>query len=659
MFRSAQQSLDSQYNLRGLNMIDPDQIVDDTQQTAGQSPYTINSRMRMPEDDPRTSIHSRKGVGFYTVPVGEALDTQNTTTTDQSDESVNYLGRVAQMFTAGASKRLTKVELLLKTNTSTDIILVEVYEDVAGNLGNRIAASGIQPQSITTGYTYVEARFPQGPLLTNGNNYWIVVYSQDELLSTDYHLSRTTAGSDLMVSVDGGVTYNATTGSVNYKVYQADDAPVLWHHRFVKTDGTKQTLFAVGGASPAIYKVDNEVTGAVSSILTGLSTSATRYRHAEAGGKLYIVNGYDDMIKWDGTTITRSTHTVDFKVPANIVLWNNRFYFYNKDDPTRVYFTNLFPDMETVPSVNFFYVKSPTSPDPITGWTPFQDQLVIFTKESKWLAIGDGSLGGTRLSQSPGGTKGAVSQEAISNGETRIYFISIDGGAYYYNGAVDIAIGDRIQPEYDEVYEHGVIDSVITDREWRVYYKRLGDSEHRRMFLYDLRFREWFLDTETYTRLPEVRTLENNELIEASSVYGALFFGEAQDANLGAPIDFKYWTNYKKYTSGIAKDRVRKFRAIFSTPDRTFTVNVGKDADFDNDATYKRVVLNTSGILYDSGETYGSDTAYYGRGSRIADPKVSLSGRAKNTQYRFEKYGAYTPVGLYGYESIVKSGRPR
>lgn len=655
----AKASSDIMYNLRGLNMVVPDQIVDDSDRTRGQSPYAINSRMYAQDTEPRTAIQTRKGAGFYTVPVGETVDVQNTTTTGQSNQDVSYLNRVAQRFTAGASKRLTKIDLLLKTNTSSDTIIVAIYTDSSGNLGTRIAISSLQNQDISSSYTYTSVRFVQAPLLTSGSNYWIVVYAQDPTITNTYYISKTTTGSNLMTSIDGGTTYSAATGSVNFKTYLSDDAPVLWQCRYVKIDGTIQTLFAVGGSSPAIYRVTNEATGATTSVVTGLNTSATRYRHKVIAGILYIVNGYDAVIKWDGSAVTRLTHdSTVFPVPENIILHKNRVFYYNKDNPTRVYFSELAPDYDTMSSENFFYVPDPTSPDPITGWEIFQDQLLIFKRETKWQLVGN-DISSFSLNQAPGGAKGAVSQESISKGESRIYFWNSDDGPNYYDGARDVAIGDNIQPEIKNIDDIDTIDSVLTDREWRIYYKRLGDDQHQRMFLFDIRYKEWFLDTDTYTRLPVVRTLESNQLVEASSNVGALYLGEQDYAQLGAPIDWKYWTNYKKYGSGISKDRVRTFRAIFEAPDRTFTVQVGKDADFDNDASYKSVVLQTDGILYDGGETYGSATAIYGRGTRVADPKVSLSGRAKNTQYRFEKYGAYTPVRLYGYEAVIKSGRMR
>jgi hypothetical protein len=654
-------SMDQQYGMRGLNMITPDQVIDEDSKTAGQSPFTINTRLLAPQEtsDPRAGVQSRRGITQYTLPVGEAVDAVNTTTTGQANNTVSYLARRAQRFTPTANKALTAIEILVKNNGSNDNLIIDVYEDVSGNLGTKIASSSVARGSITDAYTYVKARFAQAPTLSTATNYWIVTYTQDEAYTTSYHLASTTTGANAISSVDAGANWAAFTGSFNFKVYLSDVGTVVGTHRFVTKAGLKQTLFAFRTTTgTSIYRVTNESTGTVTAIKTGLSPLTTRVRFKTAYDKVLITTGYDAMGKWDGTTYTSSTHTVDFPIPDNVTIYHDRAWYYSKSEPTKLYFSELYPNLETVLSVNFQYVPDTASADPITGFIPFQDQLVIFTKESKYTLLGDdvSTLG---LSQSAGGTKGAVSQEAIAMGEKVVYFISLDGGAYYYDGAQDIGLSDNVQPEIDDITDFDSIDTIVTEKEWRIYYKPTGSLTHTKMLLLDLRFQEWLMDTETYTRLPLTFSLEDNTLIEASSTCGALYFGEAGLSQLGAPIKFRYWTNYKKYTSGIAKDRVKTFRAIFASPDRTTTVKIGKDADFDNDAKFKNIVLNSSGVLYDSGETYGSDTAVYGRGSRISQPKVSLSGRAENTQFRFEKDVIGILLSLYGYEAIIKSGRPR
>lgn len=654
------ESMDQMYNLRGLNMIKNDQTIDDDKTTYGQSPFTINSRLLAPQtdSDPRTAVQSRSGAGFYTIPAGETLDTQYTTTTGQSDGNTSNLLRWAQRFTPGVNNRaLSAIDILIKNGLSNDNIIIDIYEDVSGVFGTQIATTSLSRGQIADTYGYVKARFAQGAILLTSKNYWIVIYGQEEIITSNYLLARNTSGANLKTSTDAGTTWVSATGGINFKTYLSDPGAVKGQHRFVSKTGVKQTLFAHG---TSIYQVTNESTGAIVAIKTGLSSSSTRVRFRTVYDKVFIVNGIDAMMKWDGTTLTTSTHTTLFPVPDNVIIYHDRAWYYSKSDPTRLYFSEIYPDLEIIDSVNFQYVPDTSSPDPITGLVPFQNQLVIFTRDSKYLLLGDdvSTLG---LSQSPGGTKGAVSQESIAMGEKVVYFVSIDGGAYYYDGAQDIGLSDNVQPEMSNLLDADPdsIDSVVVDKGWRIYYKRLGDTQHTRMLLLDLRFNEWLIDTDTYTRLGDAWTLEDNTLTEASSTIGAIYFGEAQESQLGAPIQFKYWTNYKKYTSGIAKDRVRTFRAIFASPDKTIDVLVGKDADFDNDARYKTVLLTSSGILYDGGETYGSATAIYGRGTRVSQPRIALSGRANNTQYRFEKDVINTSVRLYGYEAIIKSGKAR
>jgi len=652
----AVQSFDQMYGLRGLDMITPDQIIDDSSKTEGRSPYLTNCRLLAPQtsSDPRVAVQSRRGAGFYTQPVGEALGTVNTSTTGASDQNVSYLNQIAQQFTPSTNNALDGLSINIKNLTSNDAVVISVYTNSSGALGTLIAQGSLQSSSITSSYQYVKTYFNQAPVLSTGSSYWIVITGFEPTVTGNYAVSRTSTGSGLRVSVDNGSTWMSTTGSINFQTFQATPGGILGQHRFVTKAGLKQTLFAHG---TSIYRVTNESTGAITAIASGLTLVGTKIRFRTVYDKVYIT-GFQALHIWDGSAMTAATHTVDFPNPDNVIIYHDRAWYYSKSEPTKLYFSNIYPDLLTVPSVNFQYVPDTASPDPLTGFLVFQDQLVLFTKESKYLLLGDdvSTLG---LAQSPGGTKGAVSQEAIGLGETVVYFWSQDGGAYYYDGAQDKPIGDPIQPQATQIVDVASIDSIVTDKEWRIYFKNLGDSTHQRMLLYDTRYGEWLLDTETSTRFPVSWSLENNELVEASSTMGALYFGESSISQLGAPIKWRYWTNYKKYTSGIAKDRVKTFRAIFASPDRTFTVKVGKDADFDNAPSYKRVILTVSGLVYDGGALYDDPTSLYGKGSRVSQPKVPLSGRANNSQYRFEKDVLYTEVRLYGYEAIVKSGRPR
>lgn len=655
----ASQSMDQMYSLRGLNLITPDQLVDDSSKTAGQSPHAPNSRLMQPQadTDPRTAVESRGGAGFYTVPVGEALDQVKDYSTSILTRQITDTSWYMSPFTPSVSKVMTALDIKLKKNIAYLVpghCVVQIVTLAADGYTPTatLATSSVKSSLLTSNFAYYKARFIAAPALTAGTKYGVVIRSDS---ASGFDIALNSLAQIAGNTPDAGATWGYEPTTAHFKTYMADAGTVKGQFRFTNKNGIKQTLFAHG---TSIYKVDNESTGAVSAIKTGLNPLAKRVRFINAYEQVFIVNGYDPMMKWNGTTLTLSVHTADFMIPDNVVIFHDRAWYTNRDNPTRLYFSGIYPDLEVVDVVNFQYVPDTASVDPITGFTVFQNQLTVFTKESKYLITGDdaGSLG---LSQSPGGTKGAVSQEAISNAERVVYFVSQDGGAYYYDGAQDFSLSDPVQPIFSNMSNIDEIDTSVSDKQWRIYYKTSGDLSHRHMLLLDIRFNEWLEDTDTYTRLPVTWSQEDNKLVEASSVYGALFFAEVDDSHLGDFIRWQYWTNYKKYTSGIAKDRVRTFRAIFATPDRTVDVKVGKDADFANNAVYKTITLLTDGIQYDDGHLYGDLDAYYGLGARVSQPRVSLSGRASNTQYRFEKDVLYTKIQLYGYEAIIKSSRPR
>src|SRR5687767_7014063 len=64
---------DETYDLRGLNLVDPDQIM-----PKGESPYNLNCRMyARNEDETRVAIRTRRGTSRINTAQGETLDTQN------------------------------------------------------------------------------------------------------------------------------------------------------------------------------------------------------------------------------------------------------------------------------------------------------------------------------------------------------------------------------------------------------------------------------------------------------------------------------------------------------------------------------------------------------------------------------------------------------
>lgn len=102
---------DETYDLRGLNLIAPDQIM-----PKGESPWTINSRMyARNEGDSRVANRTRMGSVRLTTAVGETLSTQNIDT-GTGDLAITPTRIVAQPFDADADGALTRTDLEIKRN---------------------------------------------------------------------------------------------------------------------------------------------------------------------------------------------------------------------------------------------------------------------------------------------------------------------------------------------------------------------------------------------------------------------------------------------------------------------------------------------------------------------------------------------------------------
>ena len=94
---------------------------------------------------------TRRGVDFHSAAAGETQDQAQTSTTGASTVNFNYTNRVAQKFTAGATGRLTKIDLNIQNTLSgTGAVMCEIWTDSASNPGTKLATSSIAA-SVPTG----------------------------------------------------------------------------------------------------------------------------------------------------------------------------------------------------------------------------------------------------------------------------------------------------------------------------------------------------------------------------------------------------------------------------------------------------------------------------------------------------------------------------
>lgn len=643
---TATPKMDETYDLKGLNLVAPDQVM-----PAGETPYLQNAR-RYADNTDETSVamRTRQGSVVLSTPVGEAINVQNAATAT-GDIEVSPEQQVAIPFTPASNGAVTKVALpMKKIGSARGYVLVEIWDNALSLPGRLIARSSINPSLIGASYAEVAALFMDAPALLSTQSYWIVVKVQ--LLGTGtYYLNKTATGA-VNTSADIGQTWVARTYNAKYKVYMSTAGFIKGFTKRYPEDTAPYTIFALG---TGLQKVTN--LGVPTVLEAGVVDAAADFvRFANIDERTYWLDGVNAARLWNGVDAPAAVTAIpsDNGVPVNMLFLENRMLVVPKGDQTRVDFSALY-DFETAfPSVNFFYIGRPKSEDWITAWHNFRDGATIFTKETKYTLTGTSIQ--TFQPTPHAGTKGAISQEATAVGKEAIYFMADDRNIYAWNGSADTLISKKIFPELKKIADLSKVRLHLFNNQLRIYYNRNPDTDVNCMLLFDIVEGQWYKDTGRQVMGSMEWTFDNNELVEFSSKAGWLFFGENGYSDLGKPISFKYWTAYKSYGSGAAKDRIRRFRPVVRPAQSDYYLSVGKDIDFKNTPDMRPWLVSSGGAAW--GTFNWGDGTKYG-GARLVDNTAAMSGRGKHTQFRFEHEGIDQPVFLLGYIAMVNSGRPR
>lgn len=454
----------------------------------------------------------------------------------------------------------------------------------------------------------------------------------------NYLWSSTTNATDAKTSTNNGASWSATSFAVNLKTYVSTNSKFLGGTRYTPSNATAKTLIAHG---TNVYTV-NDGTGATTSIKSGLSSSATDYYFDQSNDQVFYTNGFDTPRFWDGTTdavVAGSPPVSKF-----CIFHKNRLWFVDASNTTKLVYSEL-GDYQQYLSTSFIFAPSPKSGDPITGVTVFQDNLVIFTRKTKYILFGD-DPGNFVLRQSSG-KKGAVNQDVIKADPNYVYYLS-DDGVYRYNGSADELVSDNIQTEIDTIADKTTAAAVIHNNYYRLYYEAAAATTNNATILWDTLNNFWLRDSGTYVDKPFVN--EANILYEGSSLVGALYLAEQAYSDMGKPIAFVYWTKY--FGDGLRKIFLRRLIPSIRLQTQPYRLNIYIDIDQRNTTPLRyQMTAQASGSLWGEG---GGVTWGFGIpilwGSNIVSVPSPLQGtEAYWHQIRFEQTGVDTPVEILTY----------
>lgn len=643
-------------DLRGIDMVTPVDLLSD-----GRTPWSKNFRLYARQsDDRQVAVSSRKGPGFYMNPRSYVLSDSNDGADELHVEISSTAPIFAQKIKSGVAGRLSRLDVKIRRSTvGSGQVIVSLYTSGDGKPTRLLSQSSISSGDISDTYQWLTARFHNAPLLAKDEEVYAVLEIQDDGEGF-YDVSSSDTDTGSMYSTVSFAALEPVAYSANFMAYISPDERPKGAVRFNREDGQNITVAAYGDT---LYELDN-VTDSWVEVVDGLNPLASYYSFTRGDGKIFWVNGFDDLMCWDGTrdlitgeaNVETITHT-NLPILSMITFHKDRLMGVAASDRNRLVFSEApgKPESEPVderwykywPVTGFDYFPAPKTGSPITGIVSFQDSLVVFTQNSKFI-YGGSDRGNFNIRQSTG-AKGAIGPRGIVADENFIYFVS-DDGFYVFNGSKDENITeDRIQPLFDGCPRKDEISPVVWKNKIRWYMASETSTVNDICPIFNPGLGgEWEMDLDTFVD----RAIyfddadDNSELLEFSSHYAMPMLAEQNYHSLGAPIDFEYRLKYDSFGVPAQKKRLRRYFPILQGVDNSFKINLMMDKDFEDSPRSKEVLLavngsTVGGFNIGDGTTFGGDKSF-------KHHRQSYPGSAYYWQLRVARKGVNNRVAFTG-----------
>lgn len=593
---------------------------------------------------------TRKGADRYSVPIGEAVNVQNTATGGASTVTINGTHAVAQKLTVASTGRLTKNEVNIRTtSTSSGTVLVEVYTDVSNAPGELLARSSIRSADIGSSFAYEPCYYMAAPLLEASDVVWIVVKGQNQDAG-DYEVSTTTAATTALLSTNAGFTWSSTSYSANVKLSTSTDGGTKGVTRAYRPNGQKVTVMFAGSSA---YTV-NDSTGATTAIKTGMDAAATKYRARMVQDAIYWVNGLEKPYKYDFTSVTQITASP--YIPSLIEEHKGLLFFVDADDKTRLYYTN-FAEYETFTSTDFIYVPAPKSYDSLTALAKLNGVLYQFANRNKFALLGSDNATFS-LDEAPS-QRGTFSQESLVYDANYIYHAD-EEGIWQFNGTSEKNLAEPFLEDYLAIADKSTIQLDIYSNRLYIFHPSAGSAVNDQAFVHNLLLDKYEgLDRNTYVGRTFARYAQDNIFIQASNLVGALYYGELESNdyhNLGDQLQYELRSAYSHFGSSGQRKRIPKWRPTFASAGASYSVQAGYSVDLQTDVTWQDIALGGSGPRFNNGVLFNSGAVFGGTGT-IEPTNLFIPGAFKRVQRRYRHIAAREPVEFDSEILTVESQR--
>jgi hypothetical protein len=234
------------------------------------------------------------------------------------------------------------------------------------------------------------------------------------------------------IIIDELGTLKKRKGYTRFNENKISDKPIIGLYIYHEADGTRHFLMANG---TDIYEAD-ESTNTWTSIKSGL-TDGEEYRFTTLGGLLYITNGVDPLMKYDGSTFTDITDA-----PTSSYIIDHDNHLFMADDNSLKYAE--FADTSIWGTID---IPEETG-EVITGLASLKGELVIFMSDSIHILYGDDPTNWQR--REVVSNTGCVAPKSIVNIFGDLYFAYKDG-IYKFNGSQATKMSWTVVESFKEV----------------------------------------------------------------------------------------------------------------------------------------------------------------------------------------------------------------
>jgi hypothetical protein len=595
---------------------------------------------------------TRQGNDYLSIPIGEAVNVQETSTTGASTFEFNAQNRFAAKLTAASTARLTSLEARIRNaNGATGTIVLALYSDSGGSPGTELMRTTIASSAVTSSFAYVKGRSVSCVDIANATAYWIVGFVQDGG-SGSYEVSTTTNSVTGKTSADSGSTWSAAAANYNTKLSTATSGGVKGHIRIKRPDGTT-VLFMAHGSS--LYTV-NESTGVTTAIDTGLDASTVRVRFAYVNDVLYYVTGLQKPRKYNFTTATEVTTAPEF---ASDIIEHKGIVFYRSAvDPTKVFYTN-FAAYDTFTSTDFFYVPAPKTADPVNALAKLNGNLYLINRNNKHVLFGAENAT-FRLDEAVG-RRGTFTPQSIAYNQSFI-FLASDDGIYQFNGAEEKNISEDVLNWWSELLDKDNTILELWNNRLYVFYTPNGQAQNSRCRVYNTLYGVWESeDLNTWIGTTSSLFDQDDYFIQGSNRVGMVMYAERttnDHCSMGEPFTWELRTSYQHYDAPAQFKRAPAFRPHLDTISGTYSVSIGYATDYSESPSYTQLALQGSGVTFGSGVTWNSGAVFAGAQQvNPLDTSLTIPGEWRRLQIRYRHYAAREPVVMDGHVLTIETQR--